>query len=239
MDLPNKVTVFDFETDSLNVTSQKEVTKEVNKKTIKELRWQGSITQIGAVTFDLRNLEVDEGSELLLDVRPDYVDERDYIKNHYPTLLKHAEWQNKSVKDIVESFKKGMEPKEAWKIFMGYCKERSGGGMLKKTIPGGQNIIKFDIPIVERYCKQFNTPYPFNVRIIYDLLLMTPWWFPFAAKPPSSFSMDNIHDHFKMPGSHTHNGLQDAKDECELIIRFLSMHKKLIKKVPVLNNGAQ
>lgn len=220
MSLVNRnLIVFDFETDGFNV-----------------VKGEDSITQIGAMAIDLRTLSPIEGSEFNIVICPEDIDDPNYIKKHWGAIQKHSEWMKKKPEEVRRYWKdNGIKEKNGWIKFLDYCKEYK---TTKLPAPGGQNIINFDLPIVEYLCSKHGKRYPFGRIDDFDLRKIIPIWLLYSQSPPSSYSMDVLRPYFSMSSENAHDALQDVKDTAELLIRFLSLHKKLIQKVPTLNGVA-
>ena len=226
MSLVNRnLIVFDLETDGLDVVSGKD-----------------NITQIAAVAIDFRQQKVLKESEFETWVCPaelydcDKEGKRDeYINNHRNALEKHAEWRNCEVNDYLDLLlERGLPEKEGLTLFLDHCKEYKKGRL---PAAGGQNIVGFDLPIIESLCKKYKKKKPFGFIDVFDLRHMNAHWLLYADNPPKSYSMGNIRPHFGMSDENAHDAVQDVKDTALLICRYLKLYQALVKKVDILNHG--
>lgn len=226
MGLDRSVIIFDFETDGLDVNTCNPV-------------------ELAAIAIDLRNLQIIPDSEFSVFICPDDVDKPDYIKNHYQTIKWHADLHKTTPKDIVACWKKkGIKEKIAWEMFMEYCKKyRLGTKYNQSPLPGGQNIVNFDIPILNRLCAKYKTSSPFpkihGTRDNFDLMNIAPFWFLFSSNPPENFKLDTMRDYFGMSKKGAHEAITDVRQCSELIIKFLHLYKTLTPRIEMLNRQIQ
>jgi DNA polymerase III epsilon subunit-like protein len=107
-------------------------------------------------------------------------------------------------------------------------------------IPCGYNIINYDMIIINRLCKQFNTYYDedrgqqklFNQIFKVDLMDTMFLW---TEGDPNikSISMDSIRTRMGMSKAGAHDALQDVKDTANIFIKFVNTHRKVYQKLEI------
>ena len=212
----NKICVFDFETDGINVETLNPV-------------------QVAAVIIDPRKLEVIEGAEFNSYMRPENIDEKDYVKKNLPTIEWHAKVQGCSKEDILEVWRSAPEAKHVWGDFLDFLSRYYASGK-KKTrfsapIACGANIIKFDLPISQRLCKKYsNGKNIFHPRDVIDIM---HWFFPWFenSEDVTSYSMDNMREYLGISSEGAHDALKDVQDVANICIRFMKLHRRTAGKV--------
>lgn len=152
----------------------------------------------------------------------------------------HAKRLNQSEDEVLGMWEKYPDAKIVWPEFTKFLSEhhtrQDRQSMFTAPIAAGANIIKFDIPIVERYnfnygIKTDNQPKPlFNNRDKIDLLNWFFIWFE-NNKDIESYSMDAIREYLGMSSTNAHDALQDVRDCAEIIIRFMGLHRRTAAKV--------
>lgn len=210
--------VFDFETDSKNCQ-------------------EANIIQIGAVGIDLRNLEIDDATELNIMVCPDDVNRQDYYETHAGTINWHAERLNKNPQDFIEGLKTGMKEKDAWTEFLNYCKDLSPGQSYNQMpIAAGHNIRGFDLPICERYKDKYNTRYPFMKRDVLDSMELMAPWLMFASKAPKNLKLGTLCEFFELEADGLHDALFDVRQTAKIVQRFLKFYQYIVPRVKVFKD---
>lgn len=128
--------------------------------------------------------------------------------------------------------KEGYPAKDAFIHYNNYLTKHAGS---IEPIAGGQNIRNFDLPILNRHLKQFSLANKFYQREQYDLLDFCSHWFLYAKKPPRNYKLDTLLVKFGIDPEGAHDALVDVKNTGQLLIRFLGLHKRLVEKIPILN----
>lgn len=182
--------------------------------------------------MDLKRLEIVQNSEFNIVIRPDEIEEPNYINDHIQTINFHSKNRNLPVEDIVASWKKGSQEKVAFQRFDEYVKLYSTG---LEPVVGGQNVRGYDLPIYNRCIKKYNLPYRFYRREEFELLDFFSHWFLYARNPPPNHKLDTMRKKFGMSLDGAHDALVDVKDTANIIIRFLKLHQQFIKRVSMLN----
>lgn len=211
--ISRKCIILDFETDGLNPETCNPV-------------------QLASITIDLKRLEIIEGSEFNAIIRPPDIDDVDYYQKHKSTIDFHCENKKQTVEEILNTWRGGYSTKDAFIQYNNYVTKQAGS---IEPIVGGQNIRSFDLPILDRYLKQFNIPNKFYKREQYDLLDFCSHWFLYAKKPPANYKLDTLLAKFEIDPEGAHDALVDVKNTGNILIRFLGLHKRLIEKIPTLN----
>lgn len=223
----HKLCIFDFETDGTSPESCYPI-------------------QIASVMVDPLKLTVIEGSEFSGFMRPPTIDNPSYIDDNRGTLNFHSKNTGKSPEELVKEWKGYPPVKQTWEQFVEYTKqyhtEVPGKNMFTGPIACGQNIIDFDIKIVNRLCEVFGPKYKgkagvFYPRDIFDLKYLCAYWFE-SLKDPKDYSMDTLRDFFGLPSEGAHEALKDVYDTTKMLITFLNLSRKLIKAHEIKFEGA-
>lgn len=121
---------------------------------------------------------------------------------------------------------------------------RKPGSIWDAPIPGGHNIVNFDLPIINRLCvaqgfvdKNTKKPNIFNARNKIDTIDMLFGWFENQVEP-SKFNFDYLREFFGMSKVGAHNAVVDVQQESEVIIRFLKFHRNIMQKLQPQFKGA-
>ena len=219
----NKICVFDFETDGRDV------------KTLNPV-------QLAAVIVDPRKLELVNKAEFNSFIRPEGIDNKNYVDKNRATIEWHANIRGCSVDEILELWKSAPPQKIVWGNFIEFLSKFHKVGQRKTKfsapIACGYNIHNFDLPIVERMCaKHSKSKEIFHPRDKIDLM---HWMFPWFENSTevTSYSMDNMREYFGMSAANAHDALQDVKDAANLLCRFLRLHRRTAKTVKFTNSFA-
>lgn len=121
---------------------------------------------------------------------------------------------------------------------------RKPGSIWDAPIPGGHNIVNFDIPIINRLCrlygfvdKKTKAPNIFNARHKVDTIDTLFMWFENQAEP-SKYGFDYLREFFGMSSEGAHNAVVDVQQESDMIIRFLKYHRAMMAKLNPQFRGA-
>ena len=129
----NKICVFDFETDGRDV------------KTLNPV-------QLAAVIVDPRKLELVNKAEFNSFIRPEGIDNKNYVDKNRATIEWHANIRGCSVDEILELWKSAPPQKIVWGNFIEFLSKFHKVGQRKTKfsapIACGYNIHNFDLPIV-------------------------------------------------------------------------------------------
>tara|TARA_Y100000310_G_scaffold110687_1_gene109118 strand:- start:96 stop:767 length:672 start_codon:yes stop_codon:yes gene_type:complete len=212
----NKICVFDFETDGVDIDSLNPV-------------------QLAAVIIDPRKLEVIDGAEFSSFIRPADFDSASYFSDHKSTIEWHARVRNCTVEEVLDLWKNAPAQDTVWVSFLEFLKRFHAPGKRKSKFTApvscGMNILGFDLPIVNRLNAKHNGGKEiFHPRDKIDLM---HWFFPWFEnnEEVNSFSMDNMREYFGMSTANAHDAIKDVTDTAELCIRFLKLYRKISKTV--------
>lgn len=219
------IIVFDFETDD----TDPETTNPI---------------QIGAVAIDSIRLKVIPDSEFYAWCRPDTIDDPNYIQQHKQTLDWHAKNYGWSIEKLMDKIKEQPSEKQVFENFVEYLKKyhTKASGQSKFTAPilAGFNSFNFDFPILDRLCKKYGRTDKNGKQDIYftrdsiDIMkIVTLWLAPLNEL--KSFSMDNLRDYFGISSIGAHDASKDIKDEANILIKFLGLHKRLSTQIAFKN----
>jgi hypothetical protein len=102
--------------------------------------------------------------------------------------------------------------------------------MFTAPIPAGQNIISYDIPIVNRYHAMYGDKRAlFTNRDRIDLMHWFFIWFE-NNSDLKGYGMDEIREYFGIKSPAAHTAIQDVKDCAFLICRFMKMQRNIAQK---------
>ena len=177
------------------------------------------IVEIGAVALDSRTLKTIPNSEFFVEVRPENLNDPNYYADHKSTIDWHVGLKPGRTPDsMMEQWSKGTPEKDALKMFLDYCSAYKWGKSYD-TAPtaGGNNIINFDLPILQRYLEKYKMKWPFFKRDVYDMQQMCLYSLGYSLDAPRSYSMDNLRTYFGLSGENGHNALFDAQQEATVI----------------------
>lgn len=219
--LKNKICVFDLETDGSNPN-------------------ECSPVQIAAVIVDPIKLQVVEGSEFNIMMKPEKM-EKDINHEYDSDILNfHARVRNCSTTDIIKLWQDSMSQKQAWSLFTEYLNKYHSRSVKKNEfsapVASGYNINKFDMKIINRLAIKFksvnkeNNNNIFFPRDVLDLMNLVYYWLMYN-EDIKSISLDNVRDYFAISKVNAHDALKDVQDCANILIRFLKLHKNLSGKI--------
>lgn len=210
----NDICVFDVETDSK----------------IKEFC---GITQIACLMIHPYKLEVIPGSEFYSKVRPADFDNEDYLTTHgrKDTIDFHCKNRKISQEELLAEWDKSPQTDVVLKEFSSHInKYNRGTSNFTAPYPAGINIVNFDIPIMNRLCEKYKIKDMFGWETI-DLRHLNFFWLIWKEKEIRSRSMDSLRDYMGMPKTDAHNALVDVRQEAQMIIKYLKLHKELSPRI--------
>lgn len=213
----NHICVFDFETGGLPVKKEKD--------------WAEPI-QLGAVMIEPKSLRmVSEFESLIQPLRPDNLHPKALEVNH---LTK-------------EQVMKGPHPQVLWADFIRWKKQfQKTDSVYNRPIAAGYNIITFDMPIVDRLCKQwgpttkdkendiefqgvFNQIYSIDLmHNIWQLAEGSDFLQEFSSTGKNDIKLTTICSWMGLKFNDAHTALGDVKASAAVIIRLLKMNRSLV-----------
>jgi len=189
--------------------------------------------QLSALVVDPYKLEIIDGSEFDIKIRPDTIDKDDYLELNMDSINWHAKLRNKSQQEVVEEWKKGIDTKTAIKSFVSYVEKWNPkkNSFYTATNFAGANP-QFDLTILKRYCKEYgiNSKNLFYWRDTIDVIFLAWMWLQWQNNPPTDYKMDTLRKYFGLSLDNAHDALQDVRDEAKILIRFLNFHKRISEK---------
>lgn len=217
----NKICVFDFETDGVDVGSCSPV-------------------QLAAVIVDPISLEIIPNSEFNIFFKPEVLEDNSEYKYTTDILDFHARVRGSSKNEIFSEWLKYPRQDHSWKMFVNYLDKyhtrNSKKNQFSAPIAAGYNIYKFDLKIVERLSIKYkntnkeNKSDLFFPRDTVDLMNLVFYWFE-NNNDIKNYTLDTIRDYFGMDKEGSHDALKDVKDTANIMIRFLRLHRNLSKKI--------
>lgn len=227
--MKNKICVFDFETDGKNPS-------------------ECSPVQLAAVMIDSDKLEIIPDSEFNICLKPDALDNNPDHQYETELLEFHAKAQKCTASEILERWKKFPSQKQSWNQFVNYLDKYHSRGSKKSIfsapIAAGYNILRFDIPIVDRMAVKYknvgkdNCNNLFHPRDKIDLMHLMFLWFE-NNSDIKSLSLDNMRDYLGISKDGAHDAMKDVKDCASLLIRFMRLHRNEAKKIKFRNSFAK
>jgi DNA polymerase III epsilon subunit-like protein len=209
--LYNPIVVFDLETSSSN--------KEMCE-----------ILEIGAIVLNPRNLKPYRGEEFQVLMQP----------TDWDALSPKAEKVHKITREKLQA--EGVDAAEGWHQFTKFVDQFRRGGKTDSyfaPVPAGFNILGFDLPIVERYCKRYGpgkmdkdgqwSQGLFFKYMDFDAMRIMAAWTE-NLKEPAKLNMDYLRRFMGFPPESfaaAHSALSDAKDEAALLVKLLQFHRTL------------
>ncbi len=216
------ICVFDFETDDSNPH-------------------ECQPTELAALMLDPITLEIIKDSEFSIEMRPEDIDDADYFDKHEKTITWHANNYNVSPEEIFETWKSAPSQKIGWESFIQYLLKynvnQSRKTKMSAPIPGGANITRFDLVIINRLGEKYGNldkrgeSKLFYPRDTVDILHFAHHWFE-NDPTITSYSMDFLRPYFGMDTSGVqHSAMQDVYDETTIIVKFMRLHRALAPKI--------
>ncbi|MFA5398547.1 MAG: 3'-5' exonuclease [Methanogenium sp.] len=169
------------------------------------------------------------------------------IIDTFNVLVKYEDWNtvsekalavNKLTKEKLDT--EGIDIKIAWKDFCSFInKYNRDGSIYNRPIMAGQNIMTFDLPILNRYCQRFG---PFDKQqnknsLFYpfafiDTITLFFSWFEHESRP-GKLGLTTIAEHMgfsKTELESAHDALTDCKLVAKILKRFLLFQRNIMKK---------
>ena len=139
-----------------------------------------------------------------------------------------------------EQIAKAPKPKVVWAKFVSFVQKYNiGNTQWGRPVPCGYNIVKYDLPIIDRLAKAFG-PWDENylasklfhptktIDMLHDMYMWTE-----ADPNVSSISMDNVRKRMGMSEDNAHDALQDVKDTANIMIKFMNAKRAIYKKLEI------
>lgn len=231
--MKNYICVYDFETDSPKPETCEPV-------------------QIAALMLHPHTLNIVEDSEFVSYMRPEGIDDKNYLKKNYDTIKWHATNyhpdfyelksgdQDEAVMGILQKWKDAPNQKQVWSDFctylLKYNNNQARRSKFSAPIRAGANIRRFDNTIVDRMCTRFGTVTKdgeqkiFQPRDVVDIMELAFYWFENLPEP-KAYNMGALREFFGMSDEGAHDALVDIRDEAAMIQKFLRLHRSIAAKV--------
>jgi exonuclease I len=170
--------------------------------------------------------------------------------NHeYPLdLLEfHAKAQKTTATEVLSSWKDYPSQKQSWNQFINYLDKyhtrSSRKSIFSAPISAGYNILRFDMPIIDRLAQKYknvgkdNSNNIFHPRDKIDLMHVMFLWFE-NNDDINSLALDNMREYLGISKDNAHDALKDVYDCANILIRFLRLHRNQAKKIKFRNSFA-
>lgn len=200
-----------------------------------------SPVQLAAIMVDPIKLEIIDGSEFNINLRPEkLVDDTNNPYTDSDILQWHARIRNTSPENILSEWRTYPSQEKSWQTFVNYLEKYhlrgSKKSMFSAPLASGYNIFRFDLKIIERLSSKYgninneNTSNIFFPRDTVDVMNLIFYWFE-GSKEIKNLTMDTLREYFGISNKNAHDALKDVKDTAEILIRFLKLHRKLFAKI--------
>jgi len=205
--------VFDFETGSRNPNKTQP-------------------TQLAALALDGRNLSL-KGT-FNSEIKPILNDDEAIAAGFDPIEDGALKVTNKTREALAEA----PSLKSVWTKFCKFVDQYNWKGEpFFAPIPVGYNIVGFDLPIINRLCREFG---PWDEKRegqklfsrVYKVDLMDNM-FMWTEGDPSikSISMDTLRERMGLSKENAHDALQDVKDTANIFIKMLKTHRAVYQNI--------
>jgi DNA polymerase III epsilon subunit-like protein len=195
------------------------------------------LVELAAVVMDGESLEFIRGAEFQTYVRP--LDWNNYhsgavaVTGITPDMLRTGKHSKTGAAVNV------MDRSAALQAFDAFVKEYrvKGAGFGGCPVVGGKNIRHFDLPLLDRICRDEKIASKdgmnkfFDRKKVVDLEDLLWLWFQWRPEKPADFSMDELRNYFGLAAPDKHGALIDAQQEGLVIRQFLRLHRNLCPKV--------
>jgi exonuclease I len=199
--------------------------------------------QLSSLAISPRDLKVIKNSEYNSYIRPDNFGP-DYVEKNIKTFKWHADNQSMTVEEFAKLIDTAPSEKlvfENWLTYLSkYHTRVTSQNIHTAPILAGYNIITFDNPIIDRLCIKYNKVDKDKKQNLYkdsfciDLIKIFQVWFENSDNLPD-YKMDTLRKFFDISTANAHDGIKDCRDEADLLIRFLTLHRRMFKMVPTFN----
>lgn len=224
----NKICIFDFETDGKDPSICSPV-------------------QLASVMIDPDKLQIVPNSEFNINFKPELLDKDPDHQYDVDLLEFHAKAQKSTATEVLDNWKQFPSQKQSWNQFVDYLKKyhtrSSRKSIFSAPIAAGYNILRFDMPIIDRLAYKYknvgkdDSNNIFHPRDKIDLMHLMFLWFE-DNDDIKSLSLDSMRDYFGMSKDNAHDALGDVHDCAEILIRFLRLHRNQAKKIKFRNSFA-
>lgn len=192
--------------------------------------------EIAAVVINLRNLELYKSPS------GDVVYFRSLMRpTNFDALEDEALRVNGKTREELED---APLPGQVWADFARFVRQWDVKGKNSgycAPIAAGHNILGFDMVIVDRLCRQYDSNKCkllrkdgkqglFHDRQYFDTMQIAKDWF-WWSKEPSGFSMKVLRDFFGMSHEGAHTALKDVMDTAYILIKFLGLTEEMGKRI--------
>lgn len=220
-----KIIVFDFETTSIDPRIADPI-------------------QIAATVIDPYKLQIIEDSQFYSWCCPENIDAPTYIKNNLNTLQFHCKNYNISMDELIKRIKEAPSEKLIFEKFIEYIKKyhntQGAQSIFTAPILSGFNVFNYDFIIFDRLCSKYKYLDKNNKQNIYserdsmDIMKIAILWLNYIPDI-RSYSMDSLRKYFNMDTGQAHDALFDVKQEAQILLKFLTLHKSLAKNIVFKN----
>jgi DNA polymerase III epsilon subunit-like protein len=216
------IMVLDFETDSTDPYSCNPI-------------------QLAAIVIDPVKLEIVPDSEFESSIKPENIYREEYFERHKDTLEWHGKQKEISSEQVFKALNEAPPQKVVWKTFVNYVLQyhtrHNNKNQFSAPIMAGYNIFDFDLIIMDRMCQKYGEtdingkPKMFYRRDSLDIMKIMFLWFESLSDGPESYTMDNLRKYFGLSKEASHDALKDVRDEAQILLRFLRLHRNLAQKI--------
>ena len=201
--------------------------------------------QFSALIVEPHHLTIVPDSEFNAFCKPDGFDKEGYLNDsRMSTYEFHAKNRGVTVEEVLKEVSEAPPIKMVFEQFVEhvrrYADKPGSKSLFQAVIPAGFNNTEFDDKIIKRLCGKYKVLYKGEPSLFFwrdrkDIMSIVSLWFEGASdsKLPKNLKLDTLRPLFGINPDkvNAHDGLQDCRDEAELLIRFLKMHRQLYNKV--------
>lgn len=190
------------------------------------------IVQFAAVSLDPRTLQYSEHDTFESFARPTNFDDIPEDNIDF-----HCRVRDINKDELMKLWREAPDFKDVWMEFVDFVNSQNpSGGFWTRPVAAGYNIRGYDLPIINRFCKQYGPkdgkgrPKLFNNVQFFDVMDMVQFWFE-NSRIVNNYKLDTVREKMGMSKEGSHDALQDVIDTAELLKKFLNLHRASYKRV--------
>lgn len=195
---------------------------------------KSQVLSLSCLMIDPKRLQIIKGSEFTSYIKP-VLDPAECEKLGLEPIQEEALKVN-NIK--LDEIKDAPAMEEVWKRFCNHLSNyTTGTGDWGKPIPCGYNITSFDLPIINRLCKQYGNwnkdrevGNVFHPRDILDLMNII-WLNHEDDGSTFSISLDNTRKFFNLTSEGAHTSDADCLHTAAILIKWLNWYRSTMKKM--------
>jgi DNA polymerase III alpha subunit (gram-positive type) len=190
------------------------------------------VLQVGAAIINRNSLKVVDTFEMKMKPEPD---QYEFIDDESLRIIKRT-------REEIETYP---PTSVAWPSFVNWVNKYNKGKGGKPSpynapVPAGYNIINYDMPIVRRYAKRYNTAWDAErgdqkfLSQVYAIDILHHMWLWFENIPDiQNLKLDTIREYMgfsQAAKDGAHDALNDTMDVVEIVVKLLKMSRYMTDK---------